>query len=315
MARYNLSKADSNMGAAVILGLASLMLLFTCVSSPVIATMRMYRISTNLGGAVRYVDVGLWGYCIEPIKATSYGSFVFDPNVEEGCSKSWVGFSLDDIVATALHAPELEGLYAKSHTASLIFYPIVTALSILACILQTAIHLSRRTRHMGINISSRDITRIFCYSSFTTFLVLVAFVIQISVVATAKTRVNNIRRTNPNLAFHWGNTIWLTAIAIICHLIDLFVLYGMRRSAVQVERQHEIEKASKESKNKGKKPKATKVKFNDEQDKAESGDLSGDAVLKPDGDVPAPKTSPPPYDLDGYMQSGKSNHVVTKADP
>jgi len=33
---------------------------------------------------------------------TGYNNFVFDPNVDEGCTKSVVGFQLDENVANAL---------------------------------------------------------------------------------------------------------------------------------------------------------------------------------------------------------------------
>jgi len=74
----------------------------------------------------------------------STGKSVFDPNV---CTKSAVGFRLDENVANALlvlfyfnltatqltlftlsRAPQLEGMHNKAHTGLLVLHPISTAL-------------------------------------------------------------------------------------------------------------------------------------------------------------------------------------------
>ncbi|CAA7269233.1 unnamed protein product [Cyclocybe aegerita] len=312
MIRVNTAKADSNLAAAVLLGAATLMLLFTCISSPVVASMRTYRLSYWQTGAVRYVDVGLWGYCVEPIRLLGYSSFTFDANVVEGCSKTRVRFSLDSIVAAALDAPGLDGLYSRAHTGLLVLYPIVTALSAFSCVLQSTIHLSNRTRSMQIGVSARGVTWIFCYNAFTTLLVLVAFLVQISVIATAKVRVNNIRRTDSSLSFYWGNTIWLTVVAIVCHLIDLGVLYSMRKALLQQERDHAAEQAIKKAQKqkKIKSPKASPKRLNEEEQESRREE-ENPSRPHPISHVLSP---PPAYELDGYVESRTTNNATSMRD-
>lgn len=78
MVKYNLSKADSHLGAAIALGIATLLLLFTCISSPVVESMRIYRLRYRFETAVRWVDVGLWGYCVEDLQAYASHSIIAD---------------------------------------------------------------------------------------------------------------------------------------------------------------------------------------------------------------------------------------------
>ena len=62
------SKEDTSYVSSILLAIASLLLFFTCISTPVVDSTRMYRLSTHIEGAIRYVDVGLWGTCVEPLK-------------------------------------------------------------------------------------------------------------------------------------------------------------------------------------------------------------------------------------------------------
>lgn len=122
MIKYDWRKTDAHFGSAVLLGFSALLLLFTCLSAPVVETVYLYRISLKLNTvSTRYVDVGLWGYCVEKVKGCVLSYVIAwvltypwalvllsipfnDPNVVEGCSASRVGFSLDNNAATALCA-------------------------------------------------------------------------------------------------------------------------------------------------------------------------------------------------------------------
>jgi len=268
--------------SAFLLGIASLMLLLTCISTPVVDSIRMYRLSTQLEGAIRYVDVGLWGTCIEPLKMTGYNNFVFDPNVDEGCTKSAVGFQLDENVANALHVPRLNGMHKKPHTALFILYPIITALCIFGCIFQLVVHLATRRGNRSLlqGMTSGGVTCMFWYSAFTTFLIFFATIVQISVVAYAKIHVAAIRLTDHNLSFSWGNTIWLSIVAIILHLLELAVLFDVRKKLRKSEHDAEIVKAAEKSSKKQKQQAAAKQgqkgKKGEETRSREKTDTKGD---------------------------------------
>ncbi|PPQ63123.1 hypothetical protein CVT24_005834 [Panaeolus cyanescens] len=313
MIKYDWRKTDAHFGSAVLLGFSALLLLFTCLSSPVVETIYLYRISLKTTLNTRYVDVGLWGYCVERVK----GLPVNDPNVVEGCSAARVGFSLDNVVATALASPQIAGLHKKSHTASLILYPIVSALLFFGCALQTCIHLSKRTRSMQISISSDGYKKIFIFNSITTFLVLIAFVLQISVVATAKFAIKDVTSVKPSVVFHWGNTVWLSVFPIIMLILDLGTIYTARKNVLRHEREEAAERMTaiamkkQAKKERKKKPKAKKEASDVEQDNEQDNAPTGNDV----GGSPAPPasqpvlgrrpTEPPPYDLDGYANTGR----------
>jgi len=62
------SKEDTSFVSATLLAIAWLFLFFPCISTPVVDYLCMYRLSTQIEGAIRYVDVGFWGSCVEPLK-------------------------------------------------------------------------------------------------------------------------------------------------------------------------------------------------------------------------------------------------------
>ncbi|KAF9038542.1 hypothetical protein BJ165DRAFT_396306 [Panaeolus papilionaceus] len=319
MIKYDWRKTDAHFGSAVLLGFSALLLLFTCLSAPVVETVYLYRISLKLNTvSTRYVDVGLWGYCVEKVKGIPFN----DPNVVEGCSASRVGFSLDNNAATALASPQVQGLHSRSHTASLILYPIVAALAFFACALHTSIHLSKRTRSMQISISSRGFQKIFIFDSVITFLVLVAFVLQISVVAIAKFATKELTNVKPAVVFHWGNTVWLSAVSIIMLMLDLCTIYSARKKVLEQEQEEEVERvtaiAMKKQAKKDKRKKKSKAKKNTDNEPEIQDDNKPPSI--PDGDatpaVPSVAdtqqalarrpTEPPPYNLDGYTNPGRT---------
>jgi len=83
------------------------------------------------------------------------------------------------------------------------------ALITFSCIFQTIVYLATRGGKRSIlrGMTSNYVTWMFCYSSLTTFLILFAFIVQISVVAYAKIHVAAIRSTVGEVSFHLGNTV------------------------------------------------------------------------------------------------------------
>ncbi|KAF9530384.1 hypothetical protein CPB83DRAFT_850827 [Crepidotus variabilis] len=300
MIRARSSQLTHNSGSAILTGIATVLLLFICISTPVVNSMRMYRISNVINGAIRYVDVGLWGYCVKPLQF-GFNSFTFDATVVEGCSRASIGFSLDENVANALKIPEIKGLYSKSFTAILIVFPIATIMTAFSCVLQLTIHLLSKTRGMQLGISSRGVRGIFFFNVLTMFIVFFAFIIQIAVLVTGRARVAylSLHTSNYRLQFHGENTPWLSGFALLCHFIDLFIINTWRKERLHLEQQKDTEKGAKKAKNMAKNPKQNKGK------KAQSALLDAEPVSKSEGDIVEEKKedaiSLPEYKLDGYV--------------
>ncbi|KDR80773.1 hypothetical protein GALMADRAFT_153207 [Galerina marginata CBS 339.88] len=304
MIKIDSSKADSSMASALLVGVASLVLLFTCLSSPVVDTLYVYRMSTILDGAIRYVEVGLWGYCVDPLRVIGYNPLVFDPNVVEGCIRSKVGFSLDANVAAALHSPLLDGQLSKAHTGLFILYPIATALSILFCAFQTLFHLFKNhTRSMQVRSTSGNVAWLIGYAGITSFLVTFALVLQVSILIYAKSQLHRISTPARNLTFHAGNTIWLSVVGFICHAINLSILITLRKSLKKAERDEEAKSAIRKGKKSTSQEKARQGECNLEESKANTDALNF-------GKHPLGVAGLPPYDLDGYLEKGNSDAKV-----
>lgn len=59
---------ETSVVPVVFLGLATLFLVLSSVSAPLVDSVRLFRIHANISGARRYVDFGIWGYCVVPIR-------------------------------------------------------------------------------------------------------------------------------------------------------------------------------------------------------------------------------------------------------
>ncbi|EDR13961.1 uncharacterized protein LACBIDRAFT_321664 [Laccaria bicolor S238N-H82] len=83
-------QAYPNLAVVILLAIGTLLMVITSISAPILSSVKMFRLTSNVNGIRRYVDVGLWGYCVVP--ATPGG----------GCSKPIVGFVLNSAVANVL---------------------------------------------------------------------------------------------------------------------------------------------------------------------------------------------------------------------
>lgn len=50
------------------LGFGTIFLVLSSVSAPLVDSVRLFRLVASVGGAKRYVDFGVWGYCVAPLK-------------------------------------------------------------------------------------------------------------------------------------------------------------------------------------------------------------------------------------------------------
>lgn len=222
-------QAYPNLAVVILLAIGTLLMVITSISAPILSSVKMFRLTSNVNGIRRYVDVGLWGYCVVPVRS----SILIEATPGGGCSKPIVGFVLNSAVANVLQTPPLDSVLSKSHTSSLVIFPIATVITFLSCILQAKICFSRKA-----NINT--VTLVFVSSSISTLLCLISLMLQISVVAVANARVYAISdSSNESLQFSWGGTIWLTAIAIVVDLINLVFLYSMRLRLARIEAQAE----------------------------------------------------------------------------
>ncbi|TFK39763.1 SUR7/PalI family-domain-containing protein [Crucibulum laeve] len=240
-------QGDSAAGGMLLLGVATFLLLFCSISAPIIDTVRMFRLVVNINGYKRYADFGIWGYCVPPIKTGKRTSLPnFDPSVIEGCSKSSLGYTVGSVVASSLRAPALETALSKVHTAALVLVPVATGLAFIAFVLSVSVFFTSRSKSIGAPAGVKTITGIFIFNSFATLVSIIAFVVQITVVATIKGRISKIRATNGNLTLNWDNMIWLMVIAIICQIMNMVVLFSTRNGLVAHEK-HEQKTVSKTS--------------------------------------------------------------------
>jgi hypothetical protein len=70
MAKHPLKNLNPHVVAAVVLGAATILFLLISVSAPVVESNQLFRLTTVVDkevGLKRYVNYGLWGYCIPPI--------------------------------------------------------------------------------------------------------------------------------------------------------------------------------------------------------------------------------------------------------
>lgn len=57
-----------NLAVVILLAIGTLLMLVTSISAPILSSVKMFRLTSDVNGISRYVDVGLWGYCVVPVK-------------------------------------------------------------------------------------------------------------------------------------------------------------------------------------------------------------------------------------------------------
>jgi hypothetical protein len=61
-------QAYPNLAVVILLAIGTLLMLVTSISAPILSSVKMFRLTSDVKGISRYVDVGLWGYCVVPVR-------------------------------------------------------------------------------------------------------------------------------------------------------------------------------------------------------------------------------------------------------
>ncbi|KAH6915825.1 hypothetical protein BKA70DRAFT_470932 [Coprinopsis sp. MPI-PUGE-AT-0042] len=234
MAKRLLQNLNPHVLAAIVLGAATILFLLISISAPVVEGNQLFRLTTVVNretGLKRYVNYGLWGYCIPHIP-------VSEPSVTEGCRRMF-DLEIDDNVISALHTnTNLRSLLHEHITRSFVLYPLATVLTFLTCCGQLWMYFGmRQSGRVSLKAQTRTLGRLFAFGSFAMLVALVSSTLLLVVIAKAKLRVGDLRETYGNIYLEWGNLVWLTVFGTIIHFANLATLFVLRLSLAQMERE------------------------------------------------------------------------------
>ncbi|KAG8693915.1 hypothetical protein FRC09_010190 [Ceratobasidium sp. 395] len=184
-----------------------LLLLLVSLSIPIIHSISVLNIAGNvqagfansgISGGLRF---GLWGYCVSDITASVFGI----SRTQAGyCSKSKLGYSIDNQVLDALGLDNLDDFISHGLTFVLVLHPIACGLAFLALLF--AIMLAFRPARIASAFA-------LILSVLAAIVATVAFAIDVAIATVAKNKVSDI--TDDRLKVTYGAVPWMTLGAMV----------------------------------------------------------------------------------------------------
>ncbi|KAG9122008.1 hypothetical protein FRC07_001792 [Ceratobasidium sp. 392] len=184
-----------------------LLLLLVSLSIPIIHSISVLNIAANIqagitgagiSGGVRF---GLWGYCVSAITASFLGINRSQPGY---CSKSRLGYEVDNQVLQALGLDNLSDFITHGLTFVLVLHPIACGLAFLAFIF--AIMLAFRPARLASVMA-------LIFSVLAAIVATVAFAIDVALVTVARNKIADV--SDNRLKITYGAVPWMTLGAMV----------------------------------------------------------------------------------------------------
>ncbi|KAJ7582895.1 pali-domain-containing protein [Mycena floridula] len=200
--------------APILLFIAFLLLLLVTLSIPIIKTIYLFTLSTNVdGGLLNFnadasgsVKFGVWGYCTSAVDVAVAG--IKHSTAAASCTKPHLGYTFDSTVATFLDVQGFTDVISKVTTASMVLHPIACGLTFLVFLV------SLFMLHRGSNGTSRLPSLItLVLGTLAAVLTTIIFLIDVIFIAIVRKRIEN--DTDNEVHLGWGNAVWMVLGATI----------------------------------------------------------------------------------------------------
>ncbi|KAH7340808.1 actin cortical patch SUR7/pH-response regulator pali [Rhizoctonia solani] len=184
-----------------------LLLLLVSLSIPIIKTISVLNIATNLQagftntGISGGVKFGLWGYCVSEISASIIGINQSRPGY---CSRKRLGYDIDNQLLELLGLDNLNDILSRGLTFVLVLHPIACGLAFLALLF--ALMLLFRPARLASAMA-------LIFSVLAAIVATVAFAIDVALTTVAKNKVSDA--TDGNLKVTYGAVPWMTLGAMV----------------------------------------------------------------------------------------------------
>jgi len=180
---------------------ATILLIVTCVSAPVVHNISLMKVDLGGRGAQQHTNIafGTFGFCINNL------------NGEDSCSGSHVGYSPATVVT------ELDGTqfsdYAvsttKALTRAMVLHPIACGLNFIAFLLA-----------LGAGIVGSFLASLVALLAFVvTVVVMIIDFVMFSIIK------NNVKDANNGSTAEYGTAAWTILVAAICSLLGTVVVF------------------------------------------------------------------------------------------
>ncbi|EMD38430.1 hypothetical protein CERSUDRAFT_113587 [Gelatoporia subvermispora B] len=190
---------------------AFLLELLASLSVPVIKSIYLFRLSVDASiklldsSATGSVKFGVWGYCISAVDVSILGK---DHDVSAKCSKTALGYTFDDTVASALHVSVPNDSISHALSIALVMHPIACGL-ISAALVSSLLALCWRSK------GTSRITSLATLVSSLVAAVLTTVICLVDVIFVATVRHHIDSESNGAIDLTWGNAVWMTLGATI----------------------------------------------------------------------------------------------------
>ncbi|KAK3360106.1 SUR7/PalI family-domain-containing protein [Lasiosphaeria hispida] len=179
---------------------ASILLIITCISAPVVHDIALLRIDLgNIAGSHSNVAFGTFGYCINNL------------NGVDSCTKSQIGYSPAAVMNLVDNTQFSE--YAESTTRALtkamVLHPIACGLNFIAFLMAAG---------AGI-IGSFAASLVALLAFLITVVIMIIDFVMFSVVR------SNVNDNNTGAQAYYGNAAWTILVSAICSLLGTIIVF------------------------------------------------------------------------------------------
>ncbi|KAL1667735.1 actin cortical patch SUR7/pH-response regulator pali [Schizophyllum commune] len=198
---------------------AFILLLLVSLSTPIIKSIHLFSVtselSTNVFGAdvgvSGYANFGVWGYCTSNIEISVDNA---STDTGEVCSETKLGYTFDQTVMEALGVSDLQDTISKVTTAALVLHPIACGLTFLAFLVSVLMVCRGRDGPARLpSICS------LLWGIFAAVLTTAVFLIDIIFVAIVRNKVRD--KSDDQVDLHFDAAIWMVLAAAVALWISL----------------------------------------------------------------------------------------------
>lgn len=199
---------------------AFVLLLLVSLSTPIIKSIHIFSVTSDVTtsifntdvGVSGYADFGVWGYCTSDITVS-----VNDASAGTGqtCSKTKLGYTFDSTVSEALGVSGYEDTISKGTTAALVLHPIACGLTFLAFLVSLLMVFRARVEGTARFASICSLV----WGILAAILTTAVFLIDIIFVAIVRNKVRD--ESDNEVDLHFDNAIWMVLGAAVALWLSL----------------------------------------------------------------------------------------------
>ncbi|KAF9446906.1 hypothetical protein P691DRAFT_156608 [Macrolepiota fuliginosa MF-IS2] len=215
--------------AVTLLATALPMLLVVSLSVPLLRASWIFRLRANVDGVARFVEFGIWGYCLNSTEENSRNTAATFPQ----CTRKMLGWTIGPEVVAFLQASRsVQTAPTNMETSLLVVYPASAALVLITFGLALSVYVAGKTTaktSIGSLQHPKYLGTQFCLGCLTALTTFFVLLVHLELVTSVKKAVRaQLNSGNETLRTEWGNATWLCLAALVSLCGNIIIIRSVR---------------------------------------------------------------------------------------